>query len=296
MVKKPAGTAVISKKLVDNKVKKAVGEDITEEKVDVPVGSPSDGGRRTEPCAKSASRRRYTKNLGDYQSAKVGVSLKVPCISAEVDDVFSYASDWVNAKLGKIVEDCEVTCGGEYQEGRDQVDHDAWPTSSPSCRRTRARRSAASAASCVKSDRIPTGIFPLDLAMGGGLPARRQPRLSSGLRARSKTNIVLRAIAMHQLLWPDKINVFFDVENSFDPAWARRLGVDTDKLVVIKPELRRADRRYGRERVLHRRLRHRGDRQHRRDHRHLGGGGQRGARHGRRQLAPGRQARAARST
>ena len=36
-------------------------------------------------------------------------------------------------------------------------------------------------------------------------------------------------------MFPDKVCVFFDVENSFDPAWARLLGVDTDKLVVIRP-------------------------------------------------------------
>ena len=46
---------------------------------------------------------------------------------------------------------------------------------------------------------------------------------------------MLRAIASHQMLWPDKINVFFDIENSFDPDWAAQLGVQTDKLIVIKP-------------------------------------------------------------
>jgi hypothetical protein len=103
MVKKPEGTATISKKLVDGKVKKAIGEDVTEEKVQLPVGShPMVAAKTLCEVGFEAS---YTKNLGDYQSAKVGVSLKVPCISAEVDDVFSYASDWVNAKLGKIVEE-----------------------------------------------------------------------------------------------------------------------------------------------------------------------------------------------
>jgi hypothetical protein len=103
MVKKPEGTATISKKLVDGKVKKAIGEDVTEEKVQLPLGShPMVAAKTLCEVGFEAS---YTKNLGDYQSAKVGVSLKVPCISAEVDDVFSYASDWVNAKLGKIVEE-----------------------------------------------------------------------------------------------------------------------------------------------------------------------------------------------
>jgi recombination protein RecA len=40
---------------------------------------------------------------------------------------------------------------------------------------------------------------------------------------------------MHQLLWPEKINVFVDVEHSFDPKWASLLGVDVEKLIVISP-------------------------------------------------------------
>jgi recombination protein RecA len=86
----------------------------------------------------------------------------------------------------------------------------------------------------IDADRIPTGLFPLDLALAGGLP-RGSANMIYGPESSGKTNIVLKVIAMHQLLWPDDVNVFFDVENSFDPSWARRLGVDTDKLVVIKP-------------------------------------------------------------
>ena len=86
----------------------------------------------------------------------------------------------------------------------------------------------------VEADRIPTGLFPLDLALAGGFP-RGSASTIYGPESSGKTNIVLRAIAMHQLLWPDDVCVFFDIENSFDPVWARRLGVNTDKLVVIQP-------------------------------------------------------------
>ena len=86
----------------------------------------------------------------------------------------------------------------------------------------------------VDADRIPTGLFPLDLALAGGFP-RGSASTIYGPESSGKTNIVLRAIAMHQLLWPDDVCVFFDIENAFDPAWARRLGVNTDKLVVIQP-------------------------------------------------------------
>ena len=86
----------------------------------------------------------------------------------------------------------------------------------------------------VNTNRIPTSLFPLDLALGGGFPLGKVS-IIFGPESSSKTNIVLLTITQHQLMFPDKVCVFFDVENSFDPAWARLLGVDTDKLVVIRP-------------------------------------------------------------
>ena len=86
----------------------------------------------------------------------------------------------------------------------------------------------------LQSDRIPTGLFPLDLALGGGFP-RGKISIVYGPESSGKTNITLLAIAQHQMLWPDKINVLIDMENGFDPAWAKKLGVNTEKLVVIKP-------------------------------------------------------------
>ncbi len=47
----------------------------------------------------------YTHNLGNYQSARVGVSLRVPCIHTEVDDMFDYAKEWVNAKMESMIEE-----------------------------------------------------------------------------------------------------------------------------------------------------------------------------------------------
>ena len=105
LVKKPPGTATVTKKLVDNKGKVAIAETETEEKVNVPSGEGQKLFVPEKSICEVGFEASYTKNLGDYQSARVGVSLKVPCLSAEVDDVFAYASDWVNAKLGKIVEE-----------------------------------------------------------------------------------------------------------------------------------------------------------------------------------------------
>lgn len=47
----------------------------------------------------------YTKNLGNYESAKVSVAISLPCASDEptIEQTFKYAEDWVNDKMGSIV-------------------------------------------------------------------------------------------------------------------------------------------------------------------------------------------------
>lgn len=89
--------------------------------------------------------------------------------------------------------------------------------------------------SFVDTPRLPTGIFPFDLASGGGFPMGRVS-VVYGPESSNKTNVVLKAIGQGQLLYPDKQAVFVDAEGSYDPKWARMLGVDTDKLIVIHPE------------------------------------------------------------
>lgn len=86
----------------------------------------------------------------------------------------------------------------------------------------------------VNATRIPTGLFPLDLALGGGFPRGKVTSIF-GPESSNKTNIALRAIAMHQMLWPELLCVFVDLENEFNPEWAALLGVDTSRLVVLKP-------------------------------------------------------------
>lgn len=82
--------------------------------------------------------------------------------------------------------------------------------------------------------RIPTGLFPLDLALGGGFP-RGRASIVYGPESSGKTNIALLAIANHQRLWPDLICVYVDLEGTLDPKWASTLGVNMEKLVVLRP-------------------------------------------------------------
>lgn len=83
--------------------------------------------------------------------------------------------------------------------------------------------------------RIPTGIFPFDLASGGGFPMGRVS-IVWGAESSNKTNTVLCAIAQGQQIYPEKKAVFVDAEHAFDPVWARKLGVNTDELILVHPE------------------------------------------------------------
>lgn len=83
--------------------------------------------------------------------------------------------------------------------------------------------------------RIPTGIFEVDYATGGGFPCGRYS-VVYGPESSGKTNLILNAIANVQRLPPPcNVAVFVDVEGTFDPTWAVRFGIDLDKLIVIKP-------------------------------------------------------------
>ena len=45
----------------------------------------------------------FTKNLGNYQSARLNVIVKIPCPAGDIDEVFDYARTWVNGKLETLV-------------------------------------------------------------------------------------------------------------------------------------------------------------------------------------------------
>ncbi len=88
----------------------------------------------------------------------------------------------------------------------------------------------------IDGERIPTGIWPLDYATGGGLPMGMVSILW-GLESSGKTNLALKAMANFQKMEPKKTCIFVDIEHSFDPSWAMRLGVDVNpkKFQIIRP-------------------------------------------------------------
>ena len=81
---------------------------------------------------------------------------------------------------------------------------------------------------------IPTGSIALDVALGiGGLPRGRVVEIY-GPESSGKTTVALHAIANAQRC--GGIAAFIDAEHALDPDYARRLGVDTDALLVSQPD------------------------------------------------------------
>lgn len=80
---------------------------------------------------------------------------------------------------------------------------------------------------------VSSGSLSLDLALGGGYPKGRVIEIY-GPESSGKTTLSLHAIAEIQRLGGTA--AFIDAEHALDPAYARRLGVDTDNLLVSQPD------------------------------------------------------------
>jgi recombination protein RecA len=85
----------------------------------------------------------------------------------------------------------------------------------------------------VDVELVSSGALSLDLALGGGYPKGRILEIY-GPESSGKTTLTLHAIAEVQKL--GGIAAFIDAEHALDPAYARKLGVDTDNLLVSQPD------------------------------------------------------------
>ncbi len=86
----------------------------------------------------------------------------------------------------------------------------------------------------VDVDAIPTGALPLDIALGvGGIPRGRIVEIF-GPESSGKTTLVYHIIAEAQKR--GGVCAFVDAEHAIDPIYAKRIGVDTDELLVSQPD------------------------------------------------------------
>jgi recombination protein RecA len=86
----------------------------------------------------------------------------------------------------------------------------------------------------VRVAAIPTGALALDLALGvGGVPRGRIVEVF-GPESSGKTTLLYHILANAQRM--GGICAFIDAEHAMDPAYAKRIGVDVDELLVSQPD------------------------------------------------------------
>ena len=86
----------------------------------------------------------------------------------------------------------------------------------------------------IQIEAISTGSLGLDIALGiGGLPKGRVIEIY-GPESSGKTTLTLHAIAEAQKAGGTA--AFIDAEHALDPAYAKKLGVDIDNLIVSQPD------------------------------------------------------------
>src|SRR6478735_2409159 len=86
----------------------------------------------------------------------------------------------------------------------------------------------------IEIDTVSTGSLGLDIALGvGGLPRGRVIEIY-GPESSGKTTLALHAIAEAQK--NGGAAAFVDAEHALDPDYAKKLGVDTDALLVSQPD------------------------------------------------------------
>lgn len=102
-LKKPPGKATLSKKVTSGPT---VVLDVQEDEM---VVMPSAAGADPQgvypnvltPWAEVGFAAGFTKNMGDYNSARVEITLKVTCETTEIDGAYEFAEDWVSTRLKK---------------------------------------------------------------------------------------------------------------------------------------------------------------------------------------------------
>lgn len=103
-VTKPTGKAVITKET--KKSGQTVSMDTENETVETegePETTDTDG-VTSKPCIVEVGMG-FTKNMGDYESARLDVKIAIPCRHDEINDVYDTAKEWVEERLQALVDE-----------------------------------------------------------------------------------------------------------------------------------------------------------------------------------------------
>ncbi len=86
----------------------------------------------------------------------------------------------------------------------------------------------------IDIETVPSGSISLDIALGiGGLPKGRIVEIY-GPESSGKTTLALHAIAEAQKI--GGTCAFIDAEHALDPVYAKKLGVDSDNMLISQPD------------------------------------------------------------
>ena len=90
----------------------------------------------------------------------------------------------------------------------------------------------------VRPKAIPTGSLTLDYALGVGGWALGRSHELVGPEGQGKTTLAILAMIEALKMFPDRAAAFIDMEQAFDPDWARKLGLDVDdpRVLLLQPD------------------------------------------------------------
>lgn len=94
-------------------------------------------------------------------------------------------------------------------------------------------RDAYHKANDVHIEKIPLASIGLTKALGGGIGKGCMTLIYGGFSA-GKSLLMLSSIALNQRENPDFTALWVDTEHSFTTEWAQRIGVDTERLIVVQ--------------------------------------------------------------
>lgn len=130
-------------------------------------------------------------------------------------------------RLGAVVADSKTTSS----EGKDRALNLALDTIEKQYGRGSIMRLGEVHATAVEC--IPSGSLSLDLALGGGLPKGRIIEIY-GPESSGKTTVALHAIA--EIQKQGGTAAFIDAEHALDPAYAKKIGVNVENLLLSQPD------------------------------------------------------------
>lgn len=83
--------------------------------------------------------------------------------------------------------------------------------------------------------KLPFSSYRLNYMTYGGVPLGRVAEFS-GADGSGKTTTALDLAGQAQKLYPDKKVLLCDIEHTFDTAWAKKIGLDSEKIIYFDPD------------------------------------------------------------